>query len=138
MVEPFTLEGIRSLLQNSLITSYQTHGWGRYAVIKKDDGALIGFAGLSTKKLGTEREQIDLGYGFAKKYWRLGYATEISRALVAFAQSKVQIPALIALIHKDNAASINVAKKVGFEFYKECLYHDKPIQVYKIELKKPE
>ena len=83
----------------------------------------------------TEQEQIDLGYGFAKEHWKLGYATEIARALIGYARTKMQIPALIALIHPDNAASIRVAKKVGFEFWKECIYHNKHVQTYKIELK---
>ena len=132
--EPFSLEKIKSLLENHIFPSYKTNGWGRYAVIKKDDNALIGYAGFSVQKLG-EEDHVDLGYGFAKEHWKSGYATEIARALAGHADNKMKIPALVALIHPDNDASIRVAKKVGFEFWKECIYHNKPVQAYKIKFK---
>lgn len=135
--EPFTLEKIKWFLENHILPSYKTNGWGRYAVIKKDDNALIGYAGFSAQKLGAE-DHIDLGYGFAKEHWKRGYATEIASALVKHAANKMRIPALIALIHPDNAASIHVAKKIGFEFWKESAYHNKLIQAFKIEFKKSE
>lgn len=136
--KPFTIEGLKSLLTNQIPTSYKVKGWGRYAVVKKDDDALIGYAGFSVQKLDNEEEKIDLGYGFAKKYWKLGYATEIARALVCYAQNTVKIPALIAVIHPENAASINVVQKAGFKFFKESRYHTNPVNVYEIDLKKSE
>ena len=83
-----------------------------------------------------DKEYVDIGYGFAKKYWKLGYATEVVKALIDYSQNSLRLPMLVALIEKNNAASIRVAQKAGFEFWKNDMYNGQPLQIYKVELKK--
>lgn len=135
MRDPLTFEEIKQLLEKHIIPSYAQRGWGRFAVVKKDDNILIGYAGFSVQKLDVQ-EYVDLGYGFAKQYWHKGYATEVARALVHYSKDVLHLPAIIALVKKENARSIQVAKKAGFTFCKECDYHGALVSMYCLEFKK--
>jgi len=59
----------------SIIRHWQRHGFGRWAVVGKEDGRLIGCAGLRSYQ-----ETAELVYLLDEPYWGRGLATEIARA----------------------------------------------------------
>lgn len=132
---PLSGQEIHILLHDKIFKDYQSHGFGRYAVIKKEDGTLIGYAGLSTQNIENEGKCIDLGYAFTKQSWGKGYATETAIALVKYAQEILKLDALIALIRPDNSASQKVAVKSGLTFYKNINFDDQLHHLYKINFK---
>lgn len=80
----------------------------RYAVIRKEDDAFLGWCGL---KLHKEKGTVDIDFRFYKKYWKKGYATESTRTCIAYAFSNLQLPFLIAHTHIDNLQSRKVLEK---------------------------
>lgn len=92
---------------------YKMYGYGRWAVIRKEDSAFLGWCGL---KYSEDTKQYDLGFRFFKKYWGNGYATEAARACVSLAFDKFGIQTLVGRAVKENSASIRVLEKAGFTF----------------------
>jgi [ribosomal protein S5]-alanine N-acetyltransferase len=128
---PKSLEEIQDFLRRTF-ESYQKNGWGRYAIIKKDDDVLIGYCGLTLQKLGDGKEYIELGYRLAKKYWGHGYATEAACAVRDYARDVLQLMGLISILYPANTASSRVATKAGFVFWKTEDFYDVSVNVYNI------
>lgn len=86
-------------------------GMGHWAI--ELDGTLVGIAHL--------RPSRDLPGGVAEIGWYLhpdhggrGLATEASRRLLEHAFGSVGLPAVWALVHESNVASLNLARRLGF------------------------
>lgn len=103
-------------IRNHVLGDYEKYGFGRWAVIHKQDNCIIGFTGL---KFIPEYDVVDLGYRFAPKYWRQGIATEACRAALKFGFNELELERIVAYILPDNIGSQKVLKKLGFHFVRE-------------------
>jgi len=56
-----------------------------------------------------------------------GYASEAVAAALAWGDANLGFKRFTCIIHPDNAASLNVARKAGFVEYARGIYHDEPI-----------
>ena len=105
-----------------------------WPVVEQASGQIIGNCGLLDKEVEGVTE-IELVYVLAPAYWGQGYATEMSRALVGYAASRLALPRLIALIAPDNAASAAVARRVGMTHERDIVRPSgKPMQLYGVTL----
>ena len=109
---------------------YRKNNMGRWAAIRKADGAMIGWCGL---KLHPDK-QVDLGYRLFKKYWNLGYATEASIASLKYGFETLGLTNIIARSMPENNASIRVMEKCGMQFSHREMdeLHGEEIVVYNI------
>jgi RimJ/RimL family protein N-acetyltransferase len=126
---PFSsLEAARQFL--TTYPDYRINGFGRWAMIRKEDQAWLGWCGL--KRL--EDGEVDLGYCLHRSYWGQGYATEASVASVNWGFANLPIPKIIGRVHKENSASIKVLEKVGMIYWKtDVCEHDPEALIYRIE-----
>ncbi|WP_416373289.1 GNAT family N-acetyltransferase [Achromobacter insolitus] len=100
----------RYLLQN--IEHWAEQGFGMYVLTERASGLLAGRAGLKrTQARG--RDEIEVAYAFLPGSWGMGYATEISRALLAMGFTRLSVDALAAVALEQNAASCRVLEKCG-------------------------
>ena len=67
---------------------YRDHGFGLWAVVLKDTGAMIGQCGLTIQEW-KGADVLEVGYLFNKAYWHHGYATEAARACLEYAFEKL-------------------------------------------------
>jgi RimJ/RimL family protein N-acetyltransferase len=98
---------------------YLNYGFGRWAVIRKDNNAFIGWCGLKYN----EEEEIDIGFRLFKKEWGHGYATEAAKASIDYASEKLKMKHFIGRCAQDNKASISVLKKLGFLYQEKRVCH---------------
>lgn len=92
------------------------HGWGLWAVERRDDGMFLGFTGLWTVNFAAPIEgDIEIGWRLARQAWGKGYATEAARAAVAFGWANTTAPRLVAMTVPANTRSIRVMEKLGLE-----------------------
>ena len=113
--EPFdSVEEARGFLEN--YSDYQRNGFGRWGVVLKETGKLIGWCGL---KRDRETGEVDLGYRFYRENWNKGFATEASVACLEIGKTKFGLRQVIARARKENPASYKVMEKLGFTFEKE-------------------
>lgn len=110
---------------------YRTKGMGRWAVLRKIDGAYLGWCGL---RYVPELEKVDLGYRFFKKYWGAGYATESGRACLDYGFKVLNLQTIVARAMKANIGSIRVMEKLGMQFEKEEVFAEHPAALYQIKI----
>jgi RimJ/RimL family protein N-acetyltransferase len=98
------LEGMRK--------SPLTPGWFVRAIVRKDDGLLIGNCGFHGTPEVVGRAEI--GYTIFAPYRRRGYAVEAAQGLVDWARSQGS-RVVYAAVLKNNVSSLGVVKKLGFQ-----------------------
>jgi ribosomal-protein-alanine N-acetyltransferase len=108
---PFDREQTRAWLERS-IAGYEENGFGRWAVERRDDGALLGDAGLLPMEVDG-RPEIDLGYIVHHPFWRQGFAVEVATGIVRHAFRTLEVDRLVANMAEDHAGSRAVAEKIG-------------------------
>lgn len=96
---------------------YHDNGIGRYAVIEKESGLLIGWSGLKLYKgkINNHENFYELGYRFLPEFWGKGYAKESSRAFLEAGFNEINIDVIYAYTHCENTASNNALEKLGFQ-----------------------
>lgn len=89
--------------------NYAQRGYGMFALVEAENGAIIGFAGLVHPGGQVEPE---VKYALLKSHWGRGFATEAVRGMLAYASER-QLARVIATVHPDNHASQHVLEKCG-------------------------
>ena len=97
---------------------YRERGYGRWAVVEKDGGRLIGSCGFYLVL-----EKVDFGYMLARDCWGRGYATEVGRAALGHGFESLNFEKVVARTAPENQASRRVLEKLGFEF-RGLVYHE--------------
>jgi RimJ/RimL family protein N-acetyltransferase len=121
----FTKSETRKWL-NQQLARYRKDGFGYFAVMLKENGTLIGQAGLFKSKT-EEKEIVELGYIFDNLYWKQGYCMESVEACIKFAFDELKLKELYCSIRPENVASIRIVEKAGMEKVGEHVktYRDK-------------
>ena len=117
------------------LARYEQYGFGLWAVIRKEDGRLIGQAGLTMQET-PEGQVLEIGYLFAKAHWHQGYATEAAEGCKQYAFGPLNSDAVFCIIRDNNFASQRVATRIGMrpvgQFVKHYYGMDMPHIVYRI------
>jgi RimJ/RimL family protein N-acetyltransferase len=81
-----------------------------FAIVLKTSGRLIGGIGL---RIVPRFERAELGYWIGRPYWKNGYCTEASRAVLQYSFSVLRLNRICAKHLSRNPASGRVMQKVG-------------------------
>lgn len=123
---PFeSVDATRAFYEKYRREVYGVHGFGRWTVIEKETGAFAGWCGL--KRVEGE---VDLGFRFAREFWGRGYATEAARACVEHGFGELNLDRIVAWSHPDNAASLRVLTKLGFQRYGKSTIEGMPVLLF--------
>ncbi|UZJ61700.1 GNAT family N-acetyltransferase [Pseudomonas sp. KU26590] len=111
--------------------SYRERGFGPWAVVEKSTSTLAGFCGLNAERVD-EKDEIEIGYRLATRFWGKGLGTEAARSAVAYGFEALQVPSLIAIVQPTNLASVKVIKKLGFGGFVHSQYHRQGVRIYRM------
>lgn len=89
---------------------WKKNGVGPYVIRARDDGRLLGCAGIDPEPVS----RASVGYVLAKDAWGYGFAAEALDAMVEVARL-LGVADLDALCHPDHRRSQRVLEKCGFE-----------------------
>jgi RimJ/RimL family protein N-acetyltransferase len=116
-----------------MLRAWEEDGFGRFIVVRAEDGATLGRVGLLAWDPGVwrsgirseigEHAEIEIGWTFLRKEWGQGYAAEAAAAVRDWALREVRPRRLISLIHPDNARSMSVAARIGERFERVITTH---------------
>ncbi len=125
----FTPDELRGSFER-LIADYATYGYGNYAVIERESGAILGHCGAH---FVPQRERVECDWVIDRRYQGRGYATEAARAVFASAFGEFGIAEIHGIAHRENGASIAVMQKLGMTFREELIAHGMPSVRYAVD-----
>lgn len=100
-------------IEDRMTSMYARLGYGLWIAEILPDRAAAGICGLV--KRGS-LELPDLGFAFLREFQGRGYALEASRAVLRLAAEKLGLDRLFAITAPENASSIRLLEKLGFEY----------------------
>lgn len=109
---------------------YHFYGYGIWVVCLKKNDKIIGRAGISNREVDGENK-LEIGYIIGKPYWYQGYAFEACKAVCEFAREELMASDMVAFIDRENIASINLAKKLGFRLIETIESSEKIFEYYR-------
>lgn len=114
---------------------YKKNGIARWAVVDKQSGECIGWAGLKyfSEPLNNHSDFYELGYRLKKKHWGKGYVTEAATSIVKYGFENLGLDFIYATAHTENDGSINVLKKLGFKFTEVFDYEGDPTNWFELQ-----
>jgi len=108
--KPFTRAECEDTL-NRAIAAWTKYGFGRWAMIDKSTGELIGLCGFRSRE-GTP----ELLYILAENAWKKGLATEAAAGCLRFAFEELEVSHIIAFTRSENVVSRRVLEKLGMSY----------------------
>jgi len=108
--EPFTRERTQRWIDRSL-GLYAARGHGLWALLRRDDGLLLGDCGLVPQQI-EGAELLEIGYHVRRDAWGHGYATEAALACRDYALSQLGAAQVCSIVDPENHASRRVAGRV--------------------------
>jgi RimJ/RimL family protein N-acetyltransferase len=131
---PRSPEQTEAWLRNTL-KSYEQFALGHLAVVRKEDGALIGRCGLTELVVEAAAPQnrirrgwfgrgeapagvdltfeCELGYTFDPAVWGQGFASEAAACVRDYARDVRRLPYVVSAIQPENGRSRRVAERLG-------------------------
>lgn len=95
---------------------YNFYDFGIWLFEEKATGQIIGRGGVEQKVYEDGTEGLELGYIIRKDKQRQGYAYEGLSAIIIYVREHFEANNIKVSVHRDNVASIELAKKLGTEF----------------------
>jgi ribosomal-protein-alanine N-acetyltransferase len=104
-----------------IMNGFRRRGFGRWAVERRDTGALIGYCGFSTMnpELGVE-----VAYMLAREEWGKGLALEAGRAALRYAFETLDLDSVAGISLHENRRSRTVLERLGMKFIRDWHYFD--------------
>jgi RimJ/RimL family protein N-acetyltransferase len=95
---------------DGILDHWRSHGYGLWAVERRDDGVFLGFTGLAKHDY---LDQPEVGWRFARFAWGNGYATEAARASLAWGFDVLEVPEIVSVTPVGNERSRAVMERLG-------------------------
>jgi RimJ/RimL family protein N-acetyltransferase len=130
--KPFTREEVWTKLLRYL-GHWSLMGFGFWVVTEKRSGRLVGEVGFADFKREIEPSiegEPEGGWVLAPWAHGKGLATEALRAAVGWADAHFASKRTVCLISQDNAASIRVANKCGYQEFARTTYKSQPTLMF--------
>jgi ribosomal-protein-alanine N-acetyltransferase len=112
---------------DSVIAHWTRHGFGRWAVVEKAGGRLIGCAGFRLHDGAAE-----LNYLLDKSFWNAGLGTEVAEACLRHGFARHGFDSIVAFARPENVASRRVLEKVGVRCAGESVVYGVGVVRYEI------
>ena len=125
--QPLTREKTQRWIDKSRSNIAQ-FGYGTGAVIEREKNTLIGWAGIG--RPADENGLEEVVYGLDSPYWRLGLGNELLAGLVHWSRDTLRLNELRATVYPENAASIALLSRYGFELVDGCYKGDPNTHLY--------
>ena len=133
----FSPTGVNSVEQvqekiQGFITCYKGFGFGKWAVVLKENNQLLGYCGIAIDRIDG-KDGKELGYRIDSRYWGQGLATEAASATVRYGFEQFNLPYLLGIVEQANLASVRVLVKVGMQYERVTIFHEVEMDVYRLD-----
>lgn len=95
---------------------FARHGFGFWALERKDDGRFVGMTGLAWSRLQLAFcPAVEIGWRLAHEYWGQGLAREAAGAALACAFERLRLPQVVAYTSGLNEPSWQLMRALGMQ-----------------------
>jgi ribosomal-protein-alanine N-acetyltransferase len=105
-----TKEENRKIFQDTIVEDAAGVIFSKWAIVSKTNGEIAGMGLL--RPYNNEPDKLEVGYCLHVKYWGQGLATELTKALITYANAN-GINTIVAVTTTGNIASQVVLEKAG-------------------------
>jgi RimJ/RimL family protein N-acetyltransferase len=98
-------------INDVLRKGYDEMGYGFYALELKEDGSVIGMAGLVKRP---ELDNSDIGFALLPVHEGKGFAHEACKTLMEVAKNEFGLQRLLAIVLESNTRSVGLLERLGF------------------------
>lgn len=124
-----TEEQTRAYLQHNL-DHWERYGFGLWIVRTPARDAVVGRAVV--RHLDVEgAAEVEIGYALYPEWWGQGLATELANRCIVIGRSLLGLQSLVAVTHRENAASRHVMEKAGMVHDRDILHAGEPHVLYR-------
>ncbi|GAC1392599.1 MAG: GNAT family N-acetyltransferase [Vulcanimicrobiaceae bacterium] len=110
--------------------AFRNRGYSLCAVIRRADSELIGESGLQPLP---DESDIEIAWMLGKPYWHQGYALEIARGVLQYGWETAGLKRIVAVIDKENSASMRVANSLGMRFEGVRRHYKRDLMQYALD-----
>ena len=112
------------------IGHWELRGYGQWALERREDGRMIGRAGLWNPEgwFGVE-----VGWKLDRDAWGHGYATEAAAASLEWAWRTLDLDRVLSVIAPENEASLRVAARLGMRKLRDDVSSGRPVVIMAID-----
>lgn len=128
--QPIPETATREMLARS-IEHWRKFGFGLFSFRVRATGAFAGYSGIKHTTL-EQADVVELVYAVPSALWRVGYATEMSRAAVRFAFERTPIEELVAFTLTHNLGSRRVMESCAFRYERDITHVNLPHVLYRL------
>lgn len=107
-----TKSNAEDYIKNGPLKSYKDFGFGLWLISLKETNTPIGICGLLKRAY---LDNPDIGFALLPEFEANGYGYEAALATLAFAQKKLFLNTILAIVTKENTKSRNLLKKIGMK-----------------------
>nr|WP_282452682.1 GNAT family N-acetyltransferase [Lysobacter sp. CAU 1642] len=94
---------------------FDAHGFGRWAVERREDGALLGFVGGQQVHFEAAfTPAVEIGWRLASSAWRQGYAREAAEVCLRDLRQRVGLIEVVSFTVPANRPSWGLMERLGF------------------------
>ncbi len=115
----------------ALRAHWNEHGWGWYAFLDRETGALVARGGPKRKHIAGN-DEVEIGWAVVPERWGQGIATELGAASIAIAFGPLELPDVVAFTLRHNFASRRVMEKLGLVYERDIDYKGLPQVLYRL------
>lgn len=108
---------------------WHEHGFGAWALLYRDNQALVGHCGLHYLD---DYPEVELTYTIHPDYWGQGLATEAAHIVLHWGFEMLQLTQIVAVSGPDNHASQRVLQKLGMQYEKQIRYNGTQVNYYRL------
>jgi RimJ/RimL family protein N-acetyltransferase len=141
---PFSKRDVADLIER-IDRRFEADGFGQLAVVRRNEGDVIGRVGLlplepETWRAGARAEigeaaEIELGWTLARRAWGHGYAFEAASAVRELARDAHGLHDLVSIVQVGNVRSAALARRLGAACEREITTSfGKRAQLYRYDL----
>ena len=111
-----------------IIEHQKKHGFSLWALIRKEDGGLIGDCGLILVE--GKGPEVELSYDIAYEFWGKGYAREAARECLRYGLEDLGLQRIVGLTYKDHYASRRIMEKIEMTYEGKVHHYDRDLVQY--------
>lgn len=94
---------------------FEHHGFGRWAVERREDGALLGFVGGQTVHFDAPFvPAVEIGWRLGRPAWGQGYAREAAEATLRDLRQRLGLSEIVSFTVPANRPSWGLMQRLGF------------------------